>query len=231
MKNKKQTLLTALKIVIPLAIFVVVLLNYEKLAHLDVRKLIEAAPSIWAAGAMVLGLYAVKAVVFVIPASLVYISVGMAFSTPVAVALNCAGIAIEVTISYFLGKFLGGEKVDAMLRGKKGYATLEKLKSKGRFTFVFLLRFASFPIDFGSLFFGASDFAFPSYFLMSLLGIWPRVIVMTILGYGIYELIPMKYILLAVLCALPVAAVVLVVNAVKKKKAAQSGGEVRSDPE
>ena len=66
---------------------------------------------------------------------------------------------------------------------------------------------------------------------MSLLGIWPRVIVMTILGYGIYELIPMKYILLAVLCALPVAAVVLVVNAVKKKKAAQSGGEVRSDPE
>ena len=214
----KQILMTALKILLPVALFVIVLLNYDTLKNLDVRALIEAAPSVWAAAGIVLGVYAVKAVVFVIPASLVYISVGMAFSTPVAVALNCAGIAIEVTISYLLGRFLGGEKVDAMLRGKKGYATLEKLKSKGRFAFVFLLRFVSFPIDFGSLFFGASDFAFPSYFLMSLLGILPRVIVMTILGYGIYELIPMKYILLAILCALPVAAVVLIVGAVKKKK-------------
>ena len=220
MKDKKQLFLTILKIAIPLAIFVVVLLNYDTLAHLDVRELIEKAPSVWAAAAMVLGVYCVKAVVFVIPASLVYISVGMAFPTEAAVALNCAGIALEVTISYLLGRFLGGDKVDAMLRGKKSYATLEKLKSKGRFAFVFLLRFASFPIDFGSLFFGASDFAFPSYFLMSLAGILPRVIVMTILGYGIYELIPMKYILLAVLCALPVAAVVLIVNAVRKKKSA-----------
>ncbi len=230
-KDKKQMAVTAFKIALPLAIFTAVLLNYDQLAHLDVRALIDAAPSVWVAAALVLGIYCVKAVVFVIPASLIYISVGMAFPTAAAVALNCAGIALEVTISYLLGKLLGGEKVDAMLRGKKGYATLEKLKTKGRFAFVFLLRFTSFPIDFGSLFFGASDFAFPSYFLMSLAGIYPRVIVMTILGYGIYELIPMKYILLAILCALPVAAVVLIVNTVKKKKAAQTSGEMRSDPE
>lgn len=233
----KQILVTALKILLPIALFVIVLLNYDSLKNLDVRALIETAPSVWAAAGIVLGVYAVKAVVFVIPASLVYISVGMAFSTPVAVALNCAGIALEITISYLLGRFLGGEKVDKLLRGKKGYATLEKLKSKGRFAFVFLLRFASFPIDFGSLFFGASDFAFPSYFLMSLCGILPRVIVLTILGYGIYELIPMKYILIGVLCAVPVVLIVFAVTAVRKKKQAQTaaedqtGGETRSDPE
>ncbi|MBQ7547745.1 MAG: VTT domain-containing protein [Clostridia bacterium] len=227
----KQIIVTALKILLPIALFVIVLLNYDKLKNLDVRALIEAAPSVWAAAGIVLGVYAVKAVVFVIPASLVYISVGMAFSTPVAVALNCAGIALEITISYLLGRFLGGEKVDKLLRGKKGYATLEKLKSKGRFAFVFLLRFASFPIDFGSLFFGASDFAFPSYFLMSLCGILPRVIVLTILGYGIYELIPMKYILIGVLCAVPVVLIVFAVTTVRKKKQAQTGGETRSDPE
>ena len=233
----KQIIVTALKILLPIALFVIVLLNYDSLKNLDVRALIEAAPSVWAAAGIVLGVYAVKAVVFVIPASLVYISVGMAFSTPVAVALNCAGIALEITISYLLGRFLGGEKVDKLLRGKKGYATLEKLKSKGRFAFVFLLRFASFPIDFGSLFFGASDFAFPSYFLMSLCGILPRVIVLTILGYGIYELIPMKYILIGVLCAVPVVLIVFAVTAVRKKKQVQTaaedqtGGETRSDPQ
>ncbi|MBR6313882.1 MAG: VTT domain-containing protein [Clostridia bacterium] len=227
----KQAELTALKIILPIAIFVVVLVRYDTLKNLDVRALIEAAPSVWAAAGIVLGVYAVKAVVFVIPASLVYISVGMAFPTPAAVALNCAGIALEITISYLLGRFLGGEKVDKFLRGKKGYATLEKLKSRGRFAFIFLLRFASFPIDFGSLFFGASDFAFPSYFLMSLCGILPRVIVLTILGYGIYELIPMKYILIAVLCAVPIVLIAFAVSAVRKKKCAQTDGAERNDPE
>ena len=237
MTKLKQTASTALKILIPIAIFLVIILKYDTLKNLDVRALIAAAPSVWAAAAIVLGVYAAKAVVFIIPASLVYISVGMAFPTPVAVALNCAGIALEITISYFLGRFLGGDKVDKLLRGKKGYATLEKFRSKGRYAFVFLLRFASFPIDFGSLFFGASGFAFPSYYLMSLCGILPRVIALTILGYGIYELIPMKYILIAVLCAVPVALIAFLVTAVRKKKqaasaepAVQTSGDDRSDP-
>lgn len=214
----KSVLSPAVKVLVLLSLFTVILLNYDKLTTLDVRALIASASSVYAAAAIVLAVYAVKAVVFVIPASLVYISVGMAFSTPVAVALNTIGIAIEITISYLLGKFLGGEKVQKMLENKNGFDKLEKLRDKGRFAFVFLLRFVSFPIDFGSLFFGASGFAFPSYFLMSLAGILPRVIVLTILGYGIYELIPMRYIITAVLCALPIAVIAFVIYTIRKKK-------------
>ena len=242
MAKFKKNASTALKILIPIVIFVVVIFNYDKLKNLDVGAIVAAAPSVWAAYAIVLGIYALKAVLFVIPASMIYLSVGMAFPVPVAVALNCIGIALEVTISYFLGRLLGGDKVDKLLRGKKGYDKIEKFKSKGRFAFVFLLRFSSFPIDFGSLFFGASGFAFPSYFLMSLCGILPRVIVMTIVG----EVIPMKYMLIAVLCAVPAVLVYFVVNAVRKKKKDAAGetdgapaeetedqtsGDDRSDPE
>lgn len=215
---KKQTLSTIVKVAVLLALFTVILVNYKTLSTLDVRALIDSASSVYSAGAIVLGVYALKSVVFVIPASLIYVSVGMAFSTKVAVVLNCVGIALEVTISYLLGRFLGGEKVDKMLRDKKGYAMLEKLRNKGRYAFVFLLRFSSFPIDFGSLFFGASNFTFPSYFLMSLLGVLPRVIVLTVLGVGIYEFIPMKYIITAVLCALPIAVIAFVVYTIRKKK-------------
>ncbi|MBR5618971.1 MAG: VTT domain-containing protein [Clostridia bacterium] len=233
----KQIASTALKILIPIAIFLVILLKFDTLQHLDVGALVKAAPSVWAAYAVVLGVYALKAILFVIPASMIYLSVGAAFPTAVAVALNCVGIALEITISYLLGRFLGGDKVDKMLRGKKGYEKLEKFRSKGRFAFVFLLRFSSFPIDFGSLFFGASDFAFPSYFLMSLCGILPRVVVMTILGHGLFEFIEMKYILIGVLCAVPVVLIWFAVTAVRKKKQAaaagaetQTGGDERSDP-
>lgn len=216
--KRKQTLSAVGKTAVMAGLFTVILLKYDTLSHLDVRALIASASSVYAAAGIVLGVYAVKGMVFVIPASLIYIAVGMAFPTGAAVLLNCAGIALEVAVSYLLGRFLGGEKVDTLLRGKKGYDKLEKLRSKGRFAFVFLLRFSPFPIDFGSLFFGASRFSFPSYFVMSLLGILPRVIVLTVLGYGIYELIPMRWIVTAVLCALPIAAVVFAVLAVRKKK-------------
>ncbi len=220
MENKKikNILLNLLKIGIAVSLFAVIIFNYEKLSNLDVRTLISGASSLTAAALTVIGVYAVKSAVFVIPASLIYLSVGMAFDTPLALLINTIGIAVEVTLSYFLGRFLGGEKVDAMLRGKKGYDLLNKLKEKGRFAFVFLLRFLSFPIDFGSLFFGASGFSFPSYFFMSLLGILPRVLLMTVLGYGIYELIPMKYVVIAVLIIIPATVMgVIITKCVKRK--------------
>ena len=214
----KNIFLNTLKIVVAAGLFAVIVFNYDRLSTLDVRTLIDGASSLTAAALTVIGIYAVKSAVFVIPASLIYLSVGMAFDTPVALLINTLGIAVEITLSYFLGKFLGGEKVDAMLRGKKGYDLLNKLKEKGRFAFVFLLRFLSFPIDFGSLFFGASGFAYPSYFVMSLLGILPRVLLMTVLGYGIYELIPMKYVITAVLVIIPVAAIGIVAAKYVKRK-------------
>ncbi len=214
----KNIFLNTLKIVVAAGLFAVIVFNYDSLSTLDVRTLIDGASSLTAAALTVIGIYAVKSAVFVIPASLIYLSVGMAFDTPVALLINTLGIAVEITLSYFLGKFLGGEKVDAMLRGKKGYDLLNKLKEKGRFAFVFLLRFLSFPIDFGSLFFGASGFAYPSYFVMSLLGILPRVLLMTVLGYGIYELIPMKYVITAVLVIIPVAAIGIVAAKYVKRK-------------
>lgn len=217
-EKTKNIILNILKIAVAVTIFAVIILNYETLSTLDVRTLIDGASSVTVATLSVIGIYAVKSVVFVIPASLIYLSVGMAFETPVALLVNTVGIAVEITLSYILGRFLGGEKVDSMLRGKKGYELLGKLKSKGKYAFVFLLRFLSFPIDFGSLFFGASRFSFPSYFFMSLLGILPRVLVMTALGYGIYELIPMKYIIIAILCAIPAAVVGVIIYKCRKRK-------------
>ncbi len=175
------------------------------------RKLVEGASSIYTAALVVMGVYCVKAVTLVVPASLVYISVGMAFPTPVALLINCLGIMAESTITYFMGKFLGGDRVDKMLRDKKGYEKLEKFRDKGKYPFVFLLRFASFPIDLGSLFFGASSFPLLTYLTMYLEGTLPRVIVLTVLGEKAYELIPMKYIVTAVFIALPVAALGFVI--------------------
>ena len=218
---KKETVKNIAKIAVAAAIFVTAIFNYDFLSNLDIRTLIAGASSIFIAELIILGVYAVKAVMMVVPASLIYISVGMAFDPKRAVIVNLLGIALEVTVTYFLGKFLGKDAVEKKNRNTKAGDKFFTMLDKNRSAAIFLMRFIpAFPIDFSSLFMGAFDFKFFPYLIFSVLGIAPRVIAFTVLGEGIYELIPMKYIVLAAICAIPVVTAVLLVKkfVVKKKK-------------
>ncbi len=199
---KKETVKNIIKIAVAAAIFVTAIVNYDFLSNLDIRTLIAGASSIFIAELIILGVYAVKAVMMVVPASLIYISVGMAFDPKRAVIVNLLGIALEVTVTYFLGKFLGKDAVEKKIRNTKAGDKFFTMLDKNRNAAIFLMRFIpAFPIDFSSLFMGAFDFKFFPYLIFSVLGIAPRVIAFTVIGEGIYELIPMKYIVLAVICA------------------------------
>ncbi len=218
---KKETVKNIIKIAVAAAIFVTAIVNYDFLSNLDIRTLIAGASSIFIAELIILGVYAVKAVMMVVPASLIYISVGMAFDPKRAVIVNLLGIALEVTVTYFLGKFLGKDAVEKKIRNTKAGDKFFTMLDKNRNAAIFLMRFIpAFPIDFSSLFMGAFNFKFLSYLIFSVLGIAPRVIAFTVIGEGIYELIPMKYIVLAVICAIPVVTAVLLIKkfVVKKKK-------------
>ena len=218
---KKETVKNIIKIAVAAAIFVTAIVNYDFLSNLDIRTLIAGASSIFIAELIILGVYAVKAVMMVVPASLIYISVGMAFDPKRAVIVNLLGVALEVTVTYFLGKFLGKDAVEKKIRNTKAGDKFFTMLDKNRNAAIFLMRFIpAFPIDFSSLFMGAFDFKFFPYLIFSVLGIAPRVIAFTVIGEGIYELIPMKYIVLAVICAIPVVTAVLLIKkfVVKKKK-------------
>lgn len=218
---KKETVKNIIKIAVAAAIFVTAIVNYDFLSNLDIRTLIAGASSIFIAELIILGVYAVKAVMMVVPASLIYISVGMAFDPKRAVIVNLLGIALEVTVTYFLGKFLGKDAVEKKIRNTKAGDKFFTMLDKNRNAAIFLMRFIpAFPIDFSSLFMGAFDFKFFPYLIFSVLGIAPRVIAFTVIGEGIYELIPMKYIVLAVICAIPVVTAVFLIKkfVVKKKK-------------
>ncbi len=201
----KTKISNILKILFAAALLCVIVLNYETLSNLDIRGLIASADSIALAVTVILGVYFVKSMVFVVPASLIYLAVGMAFDTWQAFAINTAGIMIEITCTYFLGRFLGKDAVTKKLSSNKAGEKLLNMKSKNKNLMIFTVRFTGIPIDFSSLFFGAFDFKFLPYFFMSLLGILPRVFLLTAVGDSFYELIPMKYLIIAVIVAIPVA--------------------------
>lgn len=223
MNSKKNKIINILKIVIAAAIIITAAVNYKTLSTLDIRELISSASSIYIAAAIILGVYFVKAVLLVLPASLIYISVGLALDWKTAVLVNMLGIVIEVTTTYFLGKFLGKEAVEKKLKGTKGGERLLGMRDKNKNTATFIIRFVPvFPIDFSSLFMGAFDFKFLPYFVCSVLGLAPRVIGFTILGDGLYDvlkIIPPKYIAIAAAVAVPVVIAVILIKRKKKQTA------------
>lgn len=230
-EKKKEILKAALKIAVALAVFIAVLCNYDTLTHLDMRTLAAAAPSLLAAVLTVLGVYVLKGLVFVIPASLFYISVGMAFEPLTAVAVNLAGILLEVTVSYVFGRFLGGAYIGKLLQSKKGgQRILEMQNKRSGAASVFVMRLLPvFPIDFVSLFLGGSKYPFVKYLLLSVAGIAPRVALFTLLGDTIYDYIPMRLIITLIVIAVPVAAVAVLIRMLYRRKKSAKGENADND--
>lgn len=212
----KHSIGLALRIILAVAVITLIAINFTKLQNLDVRALIENSSTFAATVATILGVYLLKGLTLVVPASLVYIAVGMAIKPLIAVLLNCIGIVIEVSATYLMGIILGGpfvmKKLEQTKYGNKILSMYEKHEKSG----VFLIRIAGLPIDFCSLFFGAMRVRYVPYLLMSLAGILPRVIVLTILGDKVYNLIPMKYVIPVAAGLIVVALIVWIVKYLSK---------------
>ena len=220
-EKTKNALSLAAKILVAGVILTVVILNYDKLKNLDVRAIVERAPSVYAAAAVVVAIFFAKSLLFVIPASLIYISVGMAFAPWQAIIISFVGIGVEVSATYLLGRFLGGDTVSKLLsKSKNGQKLLEK-NVQDKFGVLFLMRFSGLPIDFTSLFLGASKCGFFKYFLASMAGIMPRVVLFTILGDGIYDIIPMDLLIKIIIGAVPVVVIAFVIKHFADKKKAK----------
>jgi len=225
-KHRKQQLteilLVALRVCVAAILFALAVTNYSRLTQLDVRAVVSAASNITFAIAAVLGIYLVKSVLFVVPASIIYIYTGMAFDTPLALAINFAGIALEVALTFWLGRFLGGSYVEKKIHGKKWAGKLMRIKQKNKLSFLFGVRvLPAFPIDFVSLFLGASGIGFLPYFLVSVAGIMPRVVLFTILGDGLYDYIPMELLVAFAVSSIPAALFIWLFLYFRKKKTAK----------
>lgn len=219
----KNILGLAVRIAVSFVIIAVIFWKYDELKNIDVRALVDASESFAVAVISILGVYLLKSVTFVVPASIVYIAVGMAFDWWVALIINTAGIALEVISTYFLGRIMGGKRVVEKVEKTKYGEKLLKMQSKNKVSALLAIRFLPvFPIDIVSLLLGAMRTGFGQYMAVSLIGILPRVFLFTILGDGLYKYIPMQKLVIFAVILVPVALAVwvirYVVKTVKSKK-------------
>lgn len=212
-EKTKSTVKALIRVAVAMIIFVLAVINYDRLKNIDIRALVDASSNIVIAVLTIWGVYLTKSILFIIPASLIYISIGMAFPPLTASLISLVGIIIEVTVTYFLGLFLGGEYVNKQLAKTKAGKKILDMKLNDNFLALLPIRaLPVFPIDFVSLFWGASRCGFGRYFFASVIGIMPRVILFTILGDGIYDYIPIHLIIKIIICAIPVGAIAYLIR-------------------
>ncbi len=216
-----------MRILFSVAVIAVIIWKYDELKNIDVAAIIASSGNTAKAIAAILGVYAVKSVTFVVPASLIYLAVGIAFKPALAVAVNVAGILIEICITYIIGLLLGGKYVVSKVETTKYGEKLLKMQSKNKVSALIAIRFLPvFPIDIVSLLLGAVKTPFLQYIAVSLIGILPRVIVLTVLGVAISDLIPTQLMIKIGLIAIPVALAVWIIRyAVKSAKKAKEKEE------
>ncbi|MBQ6023636.1 MAG: TVP38/TMEM64 family protein [Clostridia bacterium] len=203
--KKKDVFLILLRAAVAMALFAVAIVNYDKLSNLDIREVVSFTDSVPLMCAVILAVYVVKALVFVLPASVIYVAVGTILPPWLAVCVNLAGIFLEVTVTYLLGRFLGKDAVYRLLsKNEKGKALLEKNPGGKAGVIAGIRAVPAFPIDAISLFYGASGVAYPKYAALSVLGISWRVILFTLLGDAVFAWIPMDKIILAVIVCIPI---------------------------
>lgn len=207
--SKKDIFLIILRCVTALALFCTAIIYYDELSTIDVGSIVSFTDNLAIMITVILAIYVVKALVFVVPASLVYVAVGAVIMNPVvAVSVNLLGIFIEVSVTYFLGRFLGKDAVYSLLSKKEaGRKILSKdIQSKAS-VLVGIRAVPAFPIDFISLFYGASGCKYFKYAGLSVAGIAWRVILFTILGDAIFKWIPIDKIIFIAICLIPVGVV------------------------
>ena len=218
--RKKETIGIILRALVAMILFVVAIVNYDKLSGLDVEALLSQFDKTGVIVAVVLALYFIKGLIFVLPASVIYVAVGVILDTWLAVGVNVLGIVIEILAAYFLGRFLGKDYVHRLLSKKEAGRKILATNFQDKKWLIFVTRLLPiFPIDFLSLFFGATKSNGIMHFILSVAGLAPRVILFTIIGDNLFKWIPMDKLIFIIICCIPVGvAVYLVKKLVLDKK-------------
>lgn len=142
----------------------------------------------WAAFCLITALFVVKSVIPFIPFSVLFISSGMVFPTPLAIAVSTLGYTLLVAIKFWVGKKFGGGQAHKLLIKNEPLSKFMDFKGKGNKWMLVVLRFIPFvPVGTVSRAYGATEMKFSHFLGLSVLGFLPRLVLWNFVGNNIYS--------------------------------------------
>lgn len=158
------------------------------------QQIILSIKNRWLIAAAVLGIFLVK--IFIpFPVSILFMTCGMVFDTPVALLINLSGMIMLFTVRYIMGKHgKGGTVIDLLYRSDtiSGILSSNNQLAKGAALVVFRL-VPSFPINTVSSVYGTMRFDGRAFLLLSVVGFIPKLFFYTVAGHQIFDPFSFKF--------------------------------------
>jgi len=163
-------------------------------------------------------IYVLKAIVMVIPVTVLYIAAGIVFPTEWAITITYCLLFLELTIGYFRGKKLGAGKVDTLLKNNKRVAQFIENREDSLPSLCFISRLLPLPVDVFSMFFGTVNMPYGKYIFVSLLGLSPTMIPFVIASSSISHPLSLSFLLPFGISSAFTIFVFIIFNLIIKKK-------------
>jgi len=182
--NKALRITQIVLIVIVTIIIIVLIPDFKNLTSDEISSYIPK--SIILATLLLIGLYCLKAITIVVPAALLYIIAGVIFPPIPAILVTLICLIIELTIGYYVGRYLGQKQVMKLVdRNKHLNRFIKYIKNKS-LTSCFIVSFIpGIPIDLKSMLFGATNTKYHKFLAGSILGLSPLMIPIVLIGNSI----------------------------------------------
>ena len=164
------------------------------------------------AAVILLAFFALKSLTVVFPLSILYFASGILFHSVAAALISTAGLAITITIPYWIGKYSGKQAVQEICQKYPKAEMVARYQETNTFFACFITRIVGFlPCDIVSIYFGACDTAYPIYLAAGVSGSLLSIITTTLLGEKISDPFSVEFIIV-LLCRILVSAGAVAIN-------------------
>ena len=143
--------------------------------------------NLWLAAMFMIGMFAMKSMSLFFPMLILIAASGSIFPNYfAALAVNCLGVLVMITIPYLIGRYAEREFVEGLINKNPKADKLREIQSNNELFIAYFTRVINLlPCDVVSMFLGSAGFAPVKYLLGSFLGIFPGVVTTTLMGANV----------------------------------------------
>lgn len=165
--------------------------------NITIEQILEFTPkNYFLAIVSLLGMYALKSLSIVFPIAMLYIATGVIFHTYLAIIINIIGIAIALSIPYWIGHLSDSKMTSQLVRKYPKLQQINSLRQNSEYFFVFIIRIIGIiPMDVVSMFMGSNDISYRKYLIASILAMMPDLLAITFISASITNPRSPKFIL------------------------------------
>lgn len=182
----RRHLLRVVPLLVMVALAGAVLLAGDRLDPETLVSYVPARP--WLAAGVLVALFALKSLSVVFPTWILAVVSAQLFSLPAALGICAAGVAVEVSVPYWISRFSGAGTLERLVEKHPKVDAIRSFRLGGDFLFAFLTRIVGlFSCDLISMYMGAVKLPYLPYLLGSVCGFFPHVAAYALMGDAIAD--------------------------------------------